>query len=511
MSEIISDVMPFEYQIVESANGGFRVEGVFQRSDVENANKRVYPRNVWEKVLADNNTQSAMESRAMFGELDHPADGKTSLKRVAHIITDLHLNEDGTVTGGAEILPTPNGQILKTLFESGVQVGISSRGSGSVRDGRVQEDFKLSTFDFVARPSTPGAIPRPKSGANESRRSRRTYEDTQADDVLVVTGSEEGIENMSVEDLFKELDSLDFSLQESAETVDFNHVAERVITLYNALTERDGWDQEFLQEAHDEALELSGVLAQLAVEYPQHGKIISELQDRVNESWGAVVTLQPINENSKEEPMDEKLQFVLDRMNDADERDSVDLSEAEELYNELDSLSDEDLLDVALEAGVVEFEEDEDIEEGDGDIDLDDIDVEALLDYVQDQDEQLAEAEEIIEGLVVRIEESADVDVNDLLLKYETSLGIIQETALQYQLLQEAVGGKDRADDLIEAHVQKLELTDYDEAGNVTEDLDNDDARVVQSILEDDGVKNDRVSRSVALFESAKGRFGALN
>jgi len=513
MNEIV-DVMPFQYQIVESESGRFRVEGIFQRSDVENANKRVYPRGIWEKELKEKRVIESLDNRAMFGELDHPSDGKTSLKRASHIITNLELGEDGVVTGGAEVLGTPNGKILRTLFESGVQVGISSRGSGSVQNGRVQEDFKLGTFDFVARPSTPGATPRHKSGASEGTRTRT--EDTEGKDVLVTAVGDE-VDDALLNQLYKELGDLDLSLTESADAEDFNEVAERVISLHNAVCEAESFPADFVDEAHEEVLNLSGVLAAMALENPQHEAVLAELQTKVNDSRSALIEQDP-NKNSKEETMDEKLQFILDRIQEANARaeadtDDTELSEAEALYQELDELSDEDLVDVALEVGALD-PDDLEVEEGEDDdeIDADDIDVQALYDFAVDTENELVEAQGIIEQLVQHVEESGDYE--DVVLKYETSLGIIQETALHYQLLQEAVGGEEKATELVEAHIQKLEAAeanDEEEAGNVNEDIDNDDAEVIEKILEDDSVENDRVGASVALFESAKSRFGALN
>jgi hypothetical protein len=205
MSSDLIEFMPFEYQIVESGSGGkFCVEGVFQRSDVENANKRVYPKRIWEKTLGDGSIQESLSSRRMFGELDHPSDGKTSLKRVSHVITNLSLQEDGTVIGTAEILNTPNGQILKSLFESNVQVGISSRGSGSVNSsGVVAEDFRLKTFDFVASPSTPGAIPVPTTGR------KVTKEDLDDDFHTALEDTEIELDQSVLDSIIKELESFD--------------------------------------------------------------------------------------------------------------------------------------------------------------------------------------------------------------------------------------------------------------------------------------------------------------
>src|ERR1035438_3175569 len=166
---ILYEVTPFKAHIVEAITDGpnkgrMVVEGVFQASDKKNANGRIYPRSLWEKILKNEATNKAIEERRMFGELDHPQDGKWLLTRAAHIVTGMSMNDSGEILGRAEILDTPNGKILQELFSAGATVGISSRGSGSVkRSGEgevVQEDYKLETYDFVANPSTFGAFPK---------------------------------------------------------------------------------------------------------------------------------------------------------------------------------------------------------------------------------------------------------------------------------------------------------------------------------------------------------------
>jgi hypothetical protein len=163
------EITPFKAHILEAITDGpnkgrMVVEGVFQASDKKNANGRIYPRSLWEKILKNEATSKAIEERRMFGELDHPQDGKWLLTRAAHIVTGMSMNQNGEILGRAEILDTPNGKILQELFSAGATVGISSRGSGSVKrsnDGEVvQEDYKLETYDFVANPSTFGAFPK---------------------------------------------------------------------------------------------------------------------------------------------------------------------------------------------------------------------------------------------------------------------------------------------------------------------------------------------------------------
>ncbi len=217
--------------------------------------------------------------------------------------------------------------------------------------------------------------------------------------------------------------------------------------------------------------------------------------------------------------MNENLQFILDRLKESaareDTEDSEGLNEAEALYQELNALDDDELIEAGIHCGVIDpadLEEDGKDDDADDEIDPEDIDVEALCDYANETGEELAEAQEIIEQLVKHLEEAGDYE--DVVLKYETALGIIQETAAHYQLLQEAVGGQEKASDLIEAHIQTLEAAEGNEeagADSVTEDIDNDDAKVLDKVFEEAGADNDRVNKSVALWESAQNRFGALN
>ena len=137
----------------ELGKGGKLVaEGEFGRCDVPTANGRVYGRKIYEKQV--NKLQTLIKERQLLGELDHPADGKTSLKRVSHVITKLWIEEDGRVMGRLEVLPTRDGLQLASLIRSNIKVGVSSRGFGTVtKDGQgrsvVGENFMLKTFDVV--------------------------------------------------------------------------------------------------------------------------------------------------------------------------------------------------------------------------------------------------------------------------------------------------------------------------------------------------------------------------
>lgn len=143
------------------ANGGKLVlSGVIQRADTPNQNKRIYPRRLLQREM-DSFMKSVRENRAM-GELDHPETSTVSLEKVSHIIREAWW-DGNAVMGKVEVLPTPMGKILESLIESGVTVGISSRGVGSTSKNEgghdlVQDDFTLVCFDMVAEPSTPGAF-----------------------------------------------------------------------------------------------------------------------------------------------------------------------------------------------------------------------------------------------------------------------------------------------------------------------------------------------------------------
>ena len=158
---------PSAVEMEEGKNGHkYRVvRGKFQQADQENANGRTYSRKLWEKQLSKEAIQDKIKTRSMFGELDHPKDGKTMLSRVSHYIRVLDPPDaNGGLNGEAVVLRTSKGQDLEALFEAGCRVGASSRGIGKLEsDGKtVNEDsFELRTIDFVAEPSTSGAYVKP--------------------------------------------------------------------------------------------------------------------------------------------------------------------------------------------------------------------------------------------------------------------------------------------------------------------------------------------------------------
>tara|TARA_Y100000022_G_C13079707_1_gene297192 strand:- start:70 stop:681 length:612 start_codon:yes stop_codon:yes gene_type:complete len=188
MKQLIVDYLPFEVrpeQINESMkenSGKLIVKGVLQRAEAKNQNGRIYPREILERE-ADKYTSEFIKQRRAMGELDHPESSVVNLQNVSHNVKEMHWEGDNLL-GTVEVLGTPSGNILKELFKSGIKLGISSRGMGSVEtvnEGdaqQVQDDFELIAFDFVSNPSTHGAFLHPTNESiNESKVVGRTCGD----------------------------------------------------------------------------------------------------------------------------------------------------------------------------------------------------------------------------------------------------------------------------------------------------------------------------------------------
>ena len=135
------------------------MKGIFIQGGVKNANERVYPVNEIERAVETLNEQIT-GGNSVLGEVDHPDDLKINLDRVSHMITSMWM-DGANGFGKLKILPTPMGQLISTMLESGVKLGVSSRGSGNVDDatGKVS-DFEIVTVDIVAQPSAPNAYPK---------------------------------------------------------------------------------------------------------------------------------------------------------------------------------------------------------------------------------------------------------------------------------------------------------------------------------------------------------------
>jgi hypothetical protein len=141
------------------ADGGMILSGIMQKADHVNGNGRVYPHKVLMKEIK--NYGKLVKERRSLGELDHPEDSVINLRNASHLVTDIWM-EGKDVKGKIKVLDTPSGKVLQELVRANVNVGISSRGMGSVTESNgqtmVEDDFQLICFDMVSEPSTPGAF-----------------------------------------------------------------------------------------------------------------------------------------------------------------------------------------------------------------------------------------------------------------------------------------------------------------------------------------------------------------
>ena len=175
MKKLLVDYIPFEVapealNEAMSSNGKLIVKGVLQRAESKNQNGRVYPSELLQREAKKYTSNFIKEKRAL-GELDHPDSSVVNLNNVSHNVLSMDWNGNDLM-GTIEVLTTPSGNILRELFKSGIRLGISSRGLGSVepmkedKDAQeVQSDSELIAFDFVSNPSTHGAFMNP---VNES-------------------------------------------------------------------------------------------------------------------------------------------------------------------------------------------------------------------------------------------------------------------------------------------------------------------------------------------------------
>ena len=149
--------------VVESANEGkdLYMKGIIIQGGIRNANQRVYPVNEIGRAVKTLNDQIT-GGYSVLGEVDHPEGLNINLDRVSHMISETWM-DDANGYGKLKILPTPMGQLVKTMLEADVKLGVSSRGSGNVREDGSGEvsDFEIITVDVVAQPSAPGAYPTP--------------------------------------------------------------------------------------------------------------------------------------------------------------------------------------------------------------------------------------------------------------------------------------------------------------------------------------------------------------
>jgi len=162
--QILSEHLTFDQAqvVVESNNEGkdLYMKGICIQGNVKNANQRVYPTFEISKAVSKISDQIAGGS-SVLGEVDHPEDLKINLDRVSHMLTSMWM-DGANGYGKLKILPTPMGKLVETMLQSGVKLGVSSRGSGNVDEGSGNvSEFDIITVDVVAQPSAPNAYPTP--------------------------------------------------------------------------------------------------------------------------------------------------------------------------------------------------------------------------------------------------------------------------------------------------------------------------------------------------------------
>ena len=198
--KLIVDYLPFDVnkqqinESIEENNGRLVVKGVLQRAEAENQNGRIYPRDILMRE-AEKYTDNFIEQNRALGELDHPDSSVVNLNNASHNVTEMHWDGDDLM-GTVEVLSTPSGNILKELFKSGIKLGISSRGLGSVKETagedtvKVQDDFELIAFDFVSNPSTHGAFLYPMNESTNTKVDSTTRIERIITDIL---GGSDGV------------------------------------------------------------------------------------------------------------------------------------------------------------------------------------------------------------------------------------------------------------------------------------------------------------------------------
>ena len=163
------------------------LKGIAIQGGIRNANQRIYPVSEISNAVKTLNDQ-IQNGYSVLGEVDHPDDLKVNLDRVSHMITDMWMDGPNGY-GKMKVLPTPMGNLIKTMLEAGVKLGVSSRGSGNVNEGSGEvADFEIITVDIVAQPSAPGAYPTPvyehlmnnRGGYNAWRVATEVKEDPKA-------------------------------------------------------------------------------------------------------------------------------------------------------------------------------------------------------------------------------------------------------------------------------------------------------------------------------------------
>jgi hypothetical protein len=194
-NSMLTEYSVFNGTLVESKTkpGVFEVEGVVQRAGDKNQNGRVYDMGILKREV-DKYIKEFVQNGNAYGELDHPDSPVVNLKNASHVVKSLWW-QDEELLGRLELLNTPSGNIVKEILRGGHTIGISSRGTGTVKETnegylRVQDDFELVCWDFVSNPSTRGAFMKPVS-LNENKQfiAKYTRAHSIVTDLLYLTGN----------------------------------------------------------------------------------------------------------------------------------------------------------------------------------------------------------------------------------------------------------------------------------------------------------------------------------
>ncbi len=156
---VCQDLLTEDEKRMVREDGAMFLTGIMQRADAQNGNGRIYPRSILEREMGI--YQKLIQERRALGELDHPDQAVINLANASHLVVESWW-DGNDVMGKIQLLNTPSGKILRSLVESGVTLGISSRGMGSVTENAqgtiVEDDFNLVCYDMVSEPSTTGAF-----------------------------------------------------------------------------------------------------------------------------------------------------------------------------------------------------------------------------------------------------------------------------------------------------------------------------------------------------------------
>lgn len=336
----------FNESKVITKEGKFIVAGSFSKANVRNGNGRVYKTHLWQKLLSRPDIKAAIAERRMLGELGHPDRIETTPTNVSHIITKLELQPDGNIYGEAEILDTPSGKILKTLYEAGVKMGISSRGflpegSNLYPEGKdlvVPDDFELVTFDFVIDPSSPGANPTVKESVKtnlaailtEGREKVNSEIANFIDGLNVLnedTNTKRGMKLLSEAQPSRAPQTKIQEKEDSQNMAENKVYAEKLEAIISDLTERYLTAESIIKDLLDERVAAEDILKDVSKRYITSEAVIKELRSyalKLESTLADVVSVQKVSE---EVIADLRERYTLSEQVIAELRDRYTLSE----------------------------------------------------------------------------------------------------------------------------------------------------------------------------------------